>query len=102
MTEFRTFNNHTCKRVLNLLETGNQRFRQVVVKRITVIELGVNDRGDSGISCGGIKVRMDIMKLSSVITTSFGDGRNLICTDKMFHMSRWAVSFAALYVCNVQ
>ena len=74
MTGFRTFNNHTCKRVLNLLEAGYQRFRQVVVKRITVIELGVNDRGDSGTSCGGIKVRTDTTKLSNVVIASFGDG----------------------------
>jgi len=38
------------KRVLNLLEAGNLRRRQVVVKRITVIEFGVNDGCGNGVS----------------------------------------------------
>jgi len=43
MTGFRSFNNSTCKRVLNLLEADNLRLTEYVVKRITVIEFGVND-----------------------------------------------------------
>ena len=34
---------HTGKRVLDLLEAGDLRLRQVVVERITVVEFGVND-----------------------------------------------------------
>jgi len=55
VTAFRSFNNNTCKRVLDLLEAGDLRLRQVVVERITIIEFGVNDGGGNGASCVGIK-----------------------------------------------
>jgi len=45
MTGFRSFNNSTYKRILNLLETGCQIPAEVVVKRITVIKFRVNDGG---------------------------------------------------------
>jgi len=57
VTAFRTFNNNTGKRVLDLLEAGDMRLRYIVVERITVIEFGVNDGGGNGVSCVGIKVR---------------------------------------------
>jgi len=79
-----SFNNSTGKRVLNLLEAGNLRLRWVVVARITVIEFGVNDGGDNGASCGGIKVRTDTTKLSNIIIAGFGNGRNLVREGKMF------------------
>ena len=75
MTAFRTFNNSTGKRVLDLLEAGDLRLRQVVVERITVIEFGVNDGGGNGASCVGIKVRTDTTKLSDMVIARFGDGR---------------------------
>jgi len=43
MTGFRSFNNSTCKRVLNLSEAGYLRRGEVTLMRITVIEFGVND-----------------------------------------------------------
>jgi len=43
MTGFRNFNNCTVERVL--LEAGYLRLREVILKRITVIEFGVNDGG---------------------------------------------------------
>jgi len=42
VTVFRSFNNSTCKRVL---EAGYFRFREVVVKRITVAESPVRAPG---------------------------------------------------------
>ena len=42
-----------------------------MVKRITVIEVAVNDGGGNGASCGGIKVRT---KLSNMVIAIFGDG----------------------------
>ena len=60
MTAFRSFNNNTGKRVLDLLEAGDLR------ERITVIEFGVNDGGGNGSSCVGIKVRTDTTKLSDI------------------------------------
>jgi len=43
VTEFGSFDNSTCKRVLDLLELGNLRLGQVVIKRVAVVELGVNN-----------------------------------------------------------
>jgi len=44
----------------------------------------VNDGGGNGAICVGIKVRTDTTKLSDNVTSSFGDGRNLIRESKMF------------------
>ena len=76
MTGFRSFNNSTGKRALNLLEAGNLnlKLQYVVVERITVIKFGVNDGGGDGASCGEIKVRTDTTKLSNMVIASFGDG----------------------------
>ena len=41
MTEFGSFDNSTCKRVLDLLEPGDLTLGQVVIKRVAVVELGV-------------------------------------------------------------
>ena len=38
-----SFDNSTCKRVVDLLEPGDLRLRQVVIKRVAVVELGVNN-----------------------------------------------------------
>jgi len=51
---------------------------------MTVIKCGVNDAGDIGASCGGIKVRMGTAKLSDMIIARFGEGRNLTGKGKVF------------------
>ena len=43
MTESGSFDNSTCKRVLDLLEPGDLTLGQVVIKRVAVVELGVNN-----------------------------------------------------------
>ena len=43
MTGFGSFDNSTCKRVLDLLEPGDLRLGQVVIKRVAVVKLGVNN-----------------------------------------------------------
>ena len=43
MIEFGSFDNSTCKRVLDLLEPGDLTLGQVVIKRVAVVELGVNN-----------------------------------------------------------
>ena len=48
MTGFGSFYDSTCKRVLDLLEPGDLTLGQVVIKRVAVVELGVNN--DSFIS----------------------------------------------------
>jgi len=42
VTGFGSFDNSTCKRVLDLLEPGDLKLGQVVIKRVAVVELGVN------------------------------------------------------------
>jgi len=51
VTGFGTYDNSTCKRVLDQLEAGDLRFGQVVMKRVTVVELGVNNGSGDGGSC---------------------------------------------------
>jgi len=41
VTGFGSFDNSTCKRVLDLLEPGDLTLGQVVIKRVAVVELGV-------------------------------------------------------------
>jgi len=45
VTGFGSFDNSACKRVLDLLEPGDLRLGQVVIKRVAVVELGVNSTG---------------------------------------------------------
>ena len=56
MTEFGSFDNSTCKRVLPvLLEPGDLTLGQVVIKRVAVVELGVNNGSGDGGGCFGRK-----------------------------------------------
>ena len=49
VTGFGSFDNSTCKRVLDLLEPGDLRLGQIVTKRVAVVKLGVNSgSGDGG------------------------------------------------------
>ena len=77
MTGFWSFDNSTCKRVLDLLEPGDLKLGQVVIKRVAVVELGLgvnNGIGDGG-SCFGIEVRTDTAKLTvtDMIIAILGD-----------------------------
>ena len=56
MTGFGSFDNSTCKRVLDLLEPGDLKLGQVMIKRVAVVELGVNNESGDGGSCFGIEV----------------------------------------------
>ena len=56
---FRTFNHSMCKTVLNLLEAVYLRFRKIVVERVTVVKLRVNNRCSDGTGCFRIEVRTE-------------------------------------------
>ena len=56
VTGFGSFDNSMSKRVLDLLEPGDLRLGQVVIKRVAVVELGVNNGSDDGGSCFGVEV----------------------------------------------
>ena len=59
MTGFGSFDNSTCKRVLDLLELADLRLGKVVIKRVVVVKLGVNNRSGNGGGYFRIKVQMD-------------------------------------------
>ena len=67
-----------CQRVLNLLEAGHLRVKEVVIKRIAVVKLGVtpikldySNGGGSGRSSIAVKVRADTAKLTNLIVAGF-------------------------------
>jgi len=73
VTEFRSFDNSMCKRVLDLLEPGDQRLGQVVIKRVAVVKTGVNNGSGNGGSFIGIEVQTDTVKLTNMVIARFGD-----------------------------
>jgi len=73
VTGFGGFDNGTCKRVLDLLEPGDLRLGHVVIKRVAVVRLGVNNGSGDGGSCFGIEVWTDIVKLANMVIARFGD-----------------------------
>jgi len=73
VTGFGSFDNSTCKRVLDLSEPGDLRLGQVVIKRVAVMKLGENNGSDDGGSCYGIEVWTDTAKLENMVITRFGD-----------------------------
>ena len=72
MTGFGSFDNSTCKRVLDMLEPGDLRLGQVVIKRVAVVKLRVNNKSGDGGSCFGIEVT-DTAKLTDMVIARFGD-----------------------------
>ena len=60
-------------RVLDLLEPGDLRLGQVVIKIVAVVKLGVNNGSGDGGNCFGIKVWTDTAKLMNTVIARFGD-----------------------------
>jgi len=73
VTGFGGFDNSTCKRVLDLLEPGDLRLRQVVIKRVAVVKLVVNNGSGDGEGCFGMKVLTDAAKLTYIVIAGFAD-----------------------------
>jgi len=67
VTGFGSFYDSTCERVLDLLETGDLRLGQVVIKRVAVVELGVNNGSGNGGRCFRIEVWTDTAKLTDMV-----------------------------------
>jgi len=55
------------------LESGDLRLGQVVIKRVAVVKLGVNNGSSDGGSGFGIEVWTDTAKLTNMIIARFGD-----------------------------
>ena len=54
-------------------EPGDLRLGQVVINRVAVFELGVNNGTGDGGSCFGIEVWTDVAKLTDMTIARFGD-----------------------------
>jgi len=67
VTGFGGFDNSTCERALDLLEPGDLRLGQVVIKRVAVVQLGVNNGSGNGGSCFDIEVWTDTAKLTDMV-----------------------------------
>jgi len=73
VTGFGSFDNSTCKRVMDLLEPGDLRLGHVVIKIVAVAKLGVNNGSGDGGSCFGIEVWTDTANVTNMVTARFGD-----------------------------
>jgi len=66
MSGFRSLNNSTSKRVLNLLEPVKLTVWKVMIERITVVKFRVNYGGGNGAGCFEVKVWADTAKFTDV------------------------------------
>jgi len=73
VTGFGSFDNSTCRRVLDLLEPGDLTLGQVLIKRVAVVELRVNNGSGDGGSCFDIEVWTDPAKLTDMVIARLGD-----------------------------
>jgi len=73
VTGFVSFDNSTCKRVLDLLEPGDLRLWQVFIKRVAVVKLEVNNGSGDGGTCFGFELWTDTAKLTNMVIAEFGD-----------------------------
>ena len=55
------------------MKPGDLTLGQVVIKRVAVVELGVNNGSDDGGGCFGIEVWTDTAKLTDMVIARFGD-----------------------------
>ena len=67
MSGFRSLNNSTNMRVLNLLEPVKLTVWKVMVERVTVVKFRVNYGGGNGAGCFEVKVWADTAKFTDVI-----------------------------------
>ena len=56
MSRFRSLNNNTSKRVLNLSEPVKLTVWKVMIERVTVVKFRVNGGGSNGAGCFEVKV----------------------------------------------
>ena len=61
------------RELLDLLEPGDLKLGQVVIKRVAVVELGVNNGSGDGGSCFGIEVWTDTKKLTDMVIARLAD-----------------------------
>jgi len=84
MSGFRSLNNSTSKRVLNLLEPVKLTVWEVMIERVTVVKFRVNYGGGNGAGCFEVKVRADTVKFTNVIVARLRKCSDLIREGKVF------------------
>jgi len=84
MSVFRSLNNSTNKRVLNLLEPIKLTVWKVMIERVTVVKFRVNYGGCNGAGCFEVKVWADTAKFTDVIVARLRKCNDLIRQGKVF------------------
>ena len=84
MSGFRSLNNSTSKRVLNLLELVKLTVWKVMIERVTVVKFRVNYGGGNGAGCFEVKVLADTAKFTNVIVARLRKCSDLIREGKVF------------------
>ena len=64
---YRSLNNSTSKRVLNVLEPVKLTVWEVMIERVTVVKFRVNYGGGNGTGCFEVKVWTDTAKFTDVM-----------------------------------
>jgi len=78
MRGFRSLNNSTSKRVLDLLEPVKLIVWKVVIERVTVIKFRVDNGGSNGAGCFEVEIWADTAKFTNVIVAGFRKCRDLV------------------------
>jgi len=81
---FRSLNNSTIKRVLNLLKPAKLTVWKVMIERVTVVKFRVNYGGGNVAGCFEVKVRADTAKFTDVIVARLRKCSDLIREGKVF------------------
>ena len=84
MSGFRSFNNSTSKRVLNLLESVKLTVWKVMIERVTVVKFRVNCGGGNGAGFFEVKVWADTTKFTDVIVARLKKCSDLVREGKVF------------------
>jgi len=84
MSGFRSLNNSTSKRVLNLLELVKLTVWKVMIERVTVVKFRVNYGDGNGAGCFQVKVRADTAMFTNVIVARLRKCSDLIREGKVF------------------
>jgi len=98
MSGFRSLNNSTSKRVLNLLEPVKLTVWKFMIERVTLVKFRVNYGGGNGAGCFEVKVWVDTAKFTDVIVARFKKCSDLVqegkirCSSKIKPRLRTVVS----------
>jgi len=76
VTKFGSFDSSTCKRVLDLLKPGDLTLGQVVIKRVAVVELGVNNGSGDG---GGYYAIVQLVKVHCLLWKELTAKVGVVC-----------------------